>query len=139
MIELVAVLTIAAVLAIVATSLFDRRSFATAAFTDETRAQLAYAQRVAVGTRRTVTVTVSGGNTIALTMCADAACTSTVPVQSPHGEADFTRTAPAGVTIAPDGAFSFDALGGIAATRTLTITGDVARAVTVEGVTGYVR
>src|ERR1041384_1595278 len=138
--ELVAVMLIVAILAVTATSVFDRRTFDTAAFADQTFAQLAYAQKVAVAARRNVTVSVSG-NTISLAMCTDAACTSTVPVPSPQGEASFSRTAPAGITVASSNAsFGFTALGGlnVGANVTLTVTGDVARNLTVESVTGYV-
>jgi MSHA pilin protein MshC len=138
--ELVAVLVIAAILAVSASSMFNRRTFDTAAFADQTFTQLAYAQKVAVAARRTVTVSVSG-NTISLAMCTDAACTSSVPVPSPQGEASFSRTAPAGITVASTNAtFAFTALGGLnaGANVTLTVTGDVARNLTVESVTGYV-
>ncbi len=137
--ELVAIMVIAAILAITALSVLDRRTFDTAAFTDQTQVQLAYAQKVAVAARRTVTVAIAG-NTVSLTMCADAGCGSTLPVPAPTGEPNFDRSAPAGVTIGPATTFAFDALGGtsLAANLTLTITGDVARTLTVEAVTGYV-
>jgi prepilin-type N-terminal cleavage/methylation domain-containing protein len=140
MTELVAVMLIVAILAVTATSVFDRRTFDTAAFADQAFAQLAYAQKVAIAARRTTTVSVSG-NTISLAMCIDAACTSSVPVPSPQGEASFSRTAPAGVTVASTNAtFGFTALGGlnVGSNVTLTVTGDFVRNLTVESVTGYV-
>src|SRR3954471_15305915 len=122
MTELVAVMLIMAILAVTATSVFDRRTFDTAAFADQTFAQLSYAQKVAVAARRTVTVSVSG-NTISLAMCTDAACTSSVPVPSPQGEASFSRTAPSGVTVAStSGSFGFTALGGLNVGSNVTLT-----------------
>jgi prepilin-type N-terminal cleavage/methylation domain-containing protein len=137
--ELVAVLVIVAVLAVSATSMFSRRGFDTASFADQARIQLAYAQKVAVAARRTVTVTVAG-NTISLAMCADGACGSTVPVPSPQGEPTFVRTAPSGVTIGPDTAFTFRPLGdtSLASNLVLTVSGDGTRTITIQATTGYV-
>jgi MSHA pilin protein MshC len=136
--ELVAVMLIAAVLAIGATSLFDRRSFDAAGFADEVRAQLAYGQKVAVAARRSVTATVAS-NTVALTMCADAACGSTVALASPKGESTYTRAAPSGVSVGPDATFSFDALGAPSTGVALTVSGGgTSRVITVEAGTGYV-
>lgn len=136
--ELVAVMVIAAILVIGATSLFDRRSFDAAGFADEVRVQLAYGQKVAVAARRSVTATVVG-NTVALTMCADLACGSTVPVASPQGESSYTRTARSGVSIGPDAVFSFNALGVPNAGAALTVSGGgTSRVITVEAGTGYV-
>lgn len=136
--ELVAVMVIAAILAIGATAMFDRRSFDAAGFADEVRAQLAYGQKVAIAARRSVTAAVAG-NTVALTMCADAACGSTVPVASPQGESTYSRSAPAGVSIGPDATFSFNALGAPNAGAALTVSGGgVSRVITVEAGTGYV-
>jgi prepilin-type N-terminal cleavage/methylation domain-containing protein len=137
--ELVAVLVIVAVLAVSVTSLFSRRDFDTASFADQARIQLAYAQKVAVAARRTVTVTVLA-NTISLDMCPDAACGTPVPVPSPQGEASFVRTAPAGVTIGPDATFTFRPLGDtdLPGNLTLIVTGDGTRTITVEATTGYV-
>lgn len=136
--ELVAVMLITAILAIGATSLFDRRSFDAAGFADEVRAQLAYGQKVAIAARRNVTAAIAG-NTVVLTMCADAACSSTVPVASPQGESTYTRTARSGVSIGPNATFSFDALGTPNAGAALTVSGGgTSRIITVEAGTGYV-
>jgi len=137
--ELIAVLVIAAILAVTAFALLNPREFDAGRFADEALVQLEYAQKVAVAARRTVTVSVAG-NTVSLTMCADAGCGSTVPVPSPTGEASYVRSAPSGVTIAPAAMFSFNALGGtdLASNLTLTITGTIVRTVTVEAITGYV-
>lgn len=138
--ELVAVMLIAAILAVSASSVFGRRGFDAAAYGDQVRAQLAYAQKVAVAARRSVTVTIAG-NAVALTMCADAGCASTVPVPSPQGEASFVRAAPAGVTVGPNSTFTFNALGdtSLGANLVVAITGDAVRNLTVEAATGYVR
>jgi len=137
--ELVAVLVIVAVLAVFASGVFNRRAFDTASFADQARIQLAYAQKVAIAARRNVTVTVAG-NAITLTMCADAACGTSVPVPSPQGEPTFVRAAPSGVTVAPATTFTFSPLGdtNLASNLTLTVTGDGIRTITVESTTGYV-
>jgi len=139
MMELLAVLVIVAILSISVSGMIGRAAFDTAAFADQVRAQLAYAQKVAIATRRTVTVTI-GGNTVSLAMCVDAACASTTPVPSPQGDATFTRTAPAGVTIAPDTSFAFNPLGdtSLASSLALSVTGDMTRVITVEATTGHV-
>ncbi|MFM9885140.1 MAG: Tfp pilus assembly protein FimT/FimU [Burkholderiales bacterium] len=139
MTELVAVLIIVAVLSVSAASMFGRRGFDTASFADQARVQLAYAQKVAIAARRTVTVTVAA-NSIALTMCADAACASSIPVPSPQGEPSFVRAAPTGVTVGPDSTFTFRALGdtNLASNLVLSVNGDGLRTITVEATTGYV-
>ncbi len=139
MTELVAVLIIVAVLSVSAASMFGRRGFDTASFADQTRLQLAYAQKVAIAARRTVTVTVLA-NAIALTMCADAPCAITIPVPSPQGEPSFFRTTPAGVTVGPDSTFAFRPLGdtNLASNLVLSVIGDGTRTITIEATTGYV-
>lgn len=140
MTELIAVMLIAGILAVSATSVFGRRGFDAAAYTDQVRAQIAYAQKVAIAARRTVTVTIAG-NAVALTMCADAACASSVPVPSPQGEASFVRSAPSGVTVGPDRTFTFSALGdtNLGSNLVLAVAGDAVRNLTIEASTGYVR
>ena len=138
MMELVAAMAIAAILAVFAMSVFDRRSFHAAGFADEVRAQLAYGQKVAVAARRTVTATIAG-NTVGLTMCTDFACTGNVAVASPQGESSFTRTAPSNVTISPDTTFVFNAQGAPSTGAALTVSGGgTNRTITVEAGTGYV-
>lgn len=135
--ELVAVMLIVAILAVVATSVFDRREFDAAGYADDVRAQLAYAQKVAVAARRNVTVSVTG-NTVAVQMCADLACTTMVDVASPQGEAPFVRAAPSNVTIGPDTVLTFNAQGAPSASASLVVNGGVIHIVTVEAGTGYV-
>ena len=79
-------------------------------------------------------------NAIALTMCADSTCASTVPVPSPQGESNFVRTAPSGVTVGPDTTFTFRPLGdtNLASKLALSVTGDGTRTITIEATTGYV-
>jgi prepilin-type N-terminal cleavage/methylation domain-containing protein len=141
MTELIAVLLIMAVLAVSATSVFNRGAFDTAAFYDEARAQLAYGRKAAVAARRPVVVTVAG-NAISLQMCTTLACGAVIDLASPQGEASFVRSprAGSGITLgaAPATTFTFDALGATAATTTVTITGDIVRTVTIEAITGYV-
>ena len=140
LIELLAVLVITSILAVTAFASLNPRDFDGVRFANEALAQIAYAQKVAVASRRSVRVTVSG-NTIALAMCDTEACGATVPVPSPQGEASFVRAAPAGVTIGPDTTFVFNAGGGTGAVTdyVLTINGTVVRTLTVAATTGYVR
>jgi MSHA pilin protein MshC len=138
LVELVAVLVIAAILAVAVLVVINPREFDAARFANEALAQIRYAQKVAVAARRNVTVGIAG-NTISLTMCKDAACGATVDVPSPQGEANFIRTAPSGVTVA-GATFGFDALGRTlsGSSHTVTISGTVVRTITVEATTGYV-
>lgn len=134
--ELVAVMVIAAILAVSATSLFDRRTFDTATYANEVRAQLSYAQKLAVAARRPVTVTVAG-NAVALSMCPDFLCTlAAVPVVSPRA---VSRDLPPNVTLTPDTSFQFNPNGTASAAVTLTVSGAGNRNITVQPLTGYVQ
>lgn len=136
--ELVAVMIIAGILAVFATSVFDRNAFDTASFADEVRAQLTYARKAAVAARRPVQVTVMS-NTVSLTICSQFdPCGAQIALASPQGEASFVRTAPDNVTISPDASFSFNAEGGASAQVALQISGDGIRNVVVHAETGYV-
>lgn len=155
--ELIAVLAIVGVLAAIAVPRFvGRDSFDARGYYDLSQAVVRHAQKVAIAQRRTVYVQVTAARVAA---CYDSGCASRVPppvrylqVTTPWGAANppavncsndpawLCAGAPSGVTTSPATVFSFDALGrpSFAASRTITVAGDVARAYTVERETGYV-
>jgi prepilin-type N-terminal cleavage/methylation domain-containing protein len=134
--ELIVVIAIVAILSVSATALLNTRSFDTARFTRELETVLAYAQKTAVAKRRTVSVTVTAGSA-ALTVCpAFDPCGAPVGLALPTQDGAATLAAPAGVTLSP-AAFSFSPSGAASAPVTITVTGDAAYSVFVEG-TGYV-
>ena len=140
--ELIAVILIVGILSVSATAFFGRGSFDTAGYADLAQAQVTYARKVAIAQRRTTTVTI-GANTISLTVCTDAACTSSVAVPSPSGSGGFTSTAPSGVTISTSPntpSFTYDALGrpSFAGNVVVTISGSGSYPFTIEQETGYV-
>lgn len=135
--ELVTVMAVMSILAVSATSCFQRTGFDSAGYANEVRAQLAYAQKIAVAARRSVTVDV-GGNAVALAICTDAACSGNTPVIGPKGTA-YVRSAPKDVSIGPNASFSFDAQGAPSTGATFTVSGGgTNRTITVEAGTGYV-
>src|SRR5262245_44884335 len=135
LIELVVVIVIAVILSAFVISRINTRSFETEGYANQVAAAVRYAQRIAIGQHRNVTVTVAS-NSVALTY-ADAPLAG-VAVHKPPGTDAFTVVAPSGVTVGGS-SFSFTALGRPTAGGTITVTGDVARNVIVEAETGYVR
>lgn len=138
LVELIAVMIIAGILAVVATTALDTRGYHTVTFAEQVKAQLAYARKSAVAARREVQVNVAA-NQVSLTICPGTpVCGTAVDLPSPSGDAAFVSTVPSGVSLSPVGNFSFNAEGSTGGTVTLTISGDVTRNITVEGGTGYV-
>jgi len=133
--ELIAVILIVSILAVSATALFSRLTFETAGFADQTRALVAYAQKVAIAQRRTVFVVTTASS---ISACYDAGCAT--PIASPTGDA-LVRNAPSGVSIAPATSFSFNGLGqpSFGVPLTVSVTGEGTRSLVVEAETGYVR
>lgn len=83
LVELIAVMVIIAVLAsFAAARFFERKSFDADAFTDQSRAMLRYAQKLAIGQNREVYVRLDG-NSVAL--CFDSACSAANRVIAPSG------------------------------------------------------
>ena len=133
LIELVMVIGIAAILAAVAFSRINVSSFDTEGFANRAIAMVRYAQKTAISQRRTVFVVATSGN---LKLCyADSVCGT--PVREPPGTNAFSYNAPSGVTLSVV-TISFDALGRPSAGGAITVTGDVARTITIEAETGYV-
>ena len=136
--ELVAVLLIAGILAVFATSAFDRGSFDTAAFADEVRAQLAFAQKTAVASRRRVDVTVASNN-LSFSLCQNFACGSSTSLATLRGSASLAPPSGSSVVVsAAPGAFSFYPDGSASANVAVTISGPGSPVVNVVGNTGYV-
>lgn len=149
LVELVMVLIILGVLAVFAAPrLFDRNDAYARGFHDETLGYLRYAQKTAIGQRRTVCVTFGGSNSITLTIARDPAtvdCSTAASLSGPTGAAPVVLTAKPGVAYkAPPTSFNFNglgqpitSLGAAQATQKIEVTG-VDRAITIESATGYV-
>jgi MSHA pilin protein MshC len=134
LIELATVIGITAILAALAISRINTQSFDTEGFANRAIAMVRYAQKLAVSQRRTVAVVISGTN---LQLCyTDTAC-SGGSVHEPPGTGAFSFNAPSGVALAGT-SFTFNALGRPSTGGAITITGDVARTITIEAETGYV-
>lgn len=132
--ELVIVISLVAILSAYAVAQINVTSFDTEGYATSVGASLRYAQRLAVTQRRTVAVKIDGN---VLTLCyTDISCSGGA-VHEPPGMAAYTVTAPTGVTIADENIY-FSPLGRPDAGKTLTITGDVTRTITIEAETGYV-
>jgi MSHA pilin protein MshC len=81
LVEMTMTLVIVGILAAVAVPrFFDRQTFDTRAFTDQTRSMLSYAHKLAVAQNRAVFVRLNGAS---VALCFDNACS--VPVVSPIG------------------------------------------------------
>lgn len=131
------------IISIVVASVIDTREFDAASFSDQTQAQVAYAQKVAVAQRTNVYVIVNAPSQIRV--CYDSGCAS--PVASPSGAAGFDTATPAGVSVSSSlTPFFFDP-GGVpynpgspsqpyASAISITVSGG--RTITVEPKTGYV-
>ena len=131
--ELVMVMVIAGILAAFAASRISTTSFDTEGFANRAGAMVRYAQKIAISQRRTVFVVLTGSN---IKLCyTNSGCGT--PVHEPPGTNAFSYNAPSGVTLSGS-TFSFNPLGKPSAGGTITVTGDIARTITVEAETGYV-
>jgi MSHA pilin protein MshC len=164
MVELIVVMVLIGILgAIGVARFFDRSGFDADAFTEQTRAMLRYAQKVAVARNSEVSVRLDGSS-VALCLGPGANCDSSNQVMAPSGVNSgsgatggpcgatgwYCEAAPTGISYQLEGASNYvfyDALGRPhnangplgAAGLTLTIAGDgLTRTVRVEPETGYV-
>lgn len=139
LVELVAIILIAGILAAVAgPRFFNPSTFAARGYTDAASGFLRYAQKLAVARHGDVSVQIGGDG---LALCATSAnpCADANPWPGPQGETPYRVDVPSGVTQTASAALvSFDSQGRPSAGITLTITGDTARVLTVEAETGYV-
>lgn len=138
LVELVSVIAIAAILAAVALPRFVRTdTFASRGFHDEAIGVVRYAQKTAIAWRSTVFVCVTASSVRVGTA---AGCATAIAHPATGGL--LVANAPAGVTLAPIGDFTFDGLGRPSAGTTLmlstTIPGDPVRQIVVAAETGYV-
>ena len=139
LIELVVVLLIVGILAVSALPrFFDRKIFDTRGFSDQSFAALRYAQKAAIGQRRTVCVTFTTGS-IALTIASTSgSSTCDANLVGLSGTAAYIVSANPGVTYtATPTNFQFNALGQASVGQTITVTGATG-SITVEQDTGYV-
>lgn len=113
LVELIITMVILAIVSVVAIpKLFDNEAFEARGFHDEVVAAIRYAQKAAVAQRTSVFVNIDpGSGKLCLTYTVDPECDDASTVRDPGGSAEFSRTAPAGVTINTSGQFSFSALG----------------------------
>lgn len=131
--ELVVVMVIVAILSAIAISRINTQSFDTEGFANRAMAMVRYAQKLAISQRRTVVVVATASN---IRLCyTDAGCASAV--REPPGTNPFSYDAPSGVSLSA-ATIAFSALGRPGAAATITVTGDVARTITIEAETGYV-
>ena len=138
--ELILVIVIAGILSAVAYNKMDVSSFKAEGTTDQVKAAVRYAHKLAVAQRRNVYVSAVSND---VKLCYDDACTS--PLVEPPGTDSFHVTVSSGVALAPE-AFYFDSLGRPTVTSstalatsafTLTFTGG-SRTITIEPQTGLV-
>ena len=142
LIELIVVMILIGILAATAIPrFFDRQTFESRGFSDETLAALRYAQKAAIVQRRTVCVgfVTTGATTVTLTIATVAGSTTcNLPLAGPTGTGAFQITAPVGVTFSGTlSNFQFNALGQASIGQTMQVNGATG-SITVEQDTGYV-
>ena len=138
--ELITVIVIIGIMsAAVVPRFFDRGTFDSLGFYDQTISTLRYAQKTAISQRRLVCVTFPGANSIVLRTTAafsDAACN--IDLQNPSGGASpYTVVAPAGVVLGGAVAFNFNPLGSTTTVVAPITVGNYT--ITIVQETGYVR
>ncbi|MES1998722.1 MAG: prepilin-type N-terminal cleavage/methylation domain-containing protein [Pseudomonadota bacterium] len=139
LIELIVVMVIIGILAVAAIPrFFDRQTFDSRGFSDETLAALRYAQKAAIAQRRTVCVTFSS-TSATLTMASVAGSTTcNINLTGPTGNSPFQVIAHTGVTFSTTPTnFQFNALGQASIGQTLQVNG-ASGSITVEQDSGYV-
>jgi MSHA pilin protein MshC len=132
--ELVVVIVIASILSVFAIARINTQSFDTEGFANRAAAMVRYAQKIAIAQRRTVFVVSTASN---IKLCyTNSGCGT--PVLDPASGSAFTYNPPSGITLSA-ASVSFDPLGRPSAGTTITVTGDVARNITIAAETGYVQ
>ena len=144
MTELITVIVIIGIMgAAVVPRFFERNSFDSRGFYDQTLATFRYAQKAAISQRRLVCITFPTTSSIVLKTTAnfaDVNCT-TNPVElknpnNPSGYVTYTVNASGGASLTGAAAFNFDALG-----RTTTLVAPItigSYTITIDQETGYV-
>jgi len=139
LIELIVVMIITGILAVaVIPRFFDRQTFESRGFSDETMAALRYAQKAAIVQRRTVCVSFSS-TSVTLTMASAAGSTTCdINLTGPTGSSPFKVSARSGVSfVGTPTSFQFNALGQASMGQTMLVNGATG-SITVEQDTGYV-
>ncbi len=137
LIELITVMVIVGILAVSALPrFFERSTFESRGFYDQTLSVLRYAQKSAIAQHRFVCVAFTA-NSITLTYGADATCGSNLT--SPLGVTPYVVAVPngSGITLSGYADFNFDALGRASPGQNITVSGN-AIPIIVEAETGYV-
>lgn len=138
MTELITVIVIMGILAAaVLPRFFDRNTFDTRGFYDQTISTLRYAQKTAIAQRRLVCVTFPTTSSIQLRIASSfglAACDT--DLSNPGGGTSYVVNAPSGVTLSGAAAFNFDALG--RATTAVAPISVASYTINVDQETGYV-
>ena len=149
MTELITVMVIIGVLAaMVAPRFFDRNTFDSRGFYDQTISTLRYAQKTAISQHRLVCVAFAPNSITLMQVASGSTCPGTSPANSlanPSGQPSYAITAPSGVTLSGYADFNFDALGkprdtagvSLAAQQVITVSA-YATPIRVEMETGYV-
>ena len=140
MTELITVMVIVGIMAaIVAPRFFDRGTFDSRGFYDQTISTLRYAQKTAIAQRRLVCVTFpTAGRIVLRTAATFTGVTCNTNVQNPAGgTSPYTVDAPSGVTLGGAADFNFDALGRTTTAVTSITVGSYT--ITIDQETGYVR
>lgn len=140
LIELIVVIVIIGVLAVTAVPrFFDKSTFETRGFADETAAALRYAQKAAIAQRRSVCATFTN-NSLTLTIASAANVTTCdTNLASPAGGSPFTvvpRSSGITYTTTPSD-FSYNALGQASSGQTIAVSGATG-SIIIEQDTGYV-
>ena len=145
LVELITIMIILGILAAVAAPrFFDRGSFDSRGFYDQTISTLRYAQKAAIAQRRLVCVTFPSTTRIVLRTAAnftDVACNTDLKNPSgsyPAGQTTYTIDAPSGVALSGYADFNFSALGKPNVGQPGISVSGYATAIAVETETGYV-
>jgi MSHA pilin protein MshC len=140
LIELVVVMIIVGILAVAAIpKFFDKSTFETRGFADETTAALRYAQKAAIAQHRTVCAAFTNSSLTLTIATAAGASTCDINLASPAGGSPFTVTPrSAGITYTTTPVnFSYNALGQASNGQTITVK-DATGSIIIEQDTGYV-
>ncbi len=140
LIELIVVMVIIGVLAVAAIpKFFDKSTFETRGFADETTAALRYAQKAAIAQRRTVCASFTNSSLTLTIASAAGVNTCNTNLASPAGTSPFTVTPrSSGITYATTPInFSYNALGQASSGQTIAVTGATG-SIIIEQDTGYV-
>lgn len=142
LVELIVVMMIVGILAVAAIPrFFDRGTFDSLGFKDETIAALRYAQKAAIAQRRTVCVMFTATSVTLTYVPASGSsnCGTASGLAGPTGTSPYqvtARSSSAAYSALPSG-FSFDPLGRASIGQTIQVTG-AAGNIVVEAQTGYV-